>query len=52
MPYTLFAAFAISFALNDGLAAPSFSFHAIVSLPPVEENVTISRSPSLSISAR
>ena len=40
---------AISEAVQDGFAAPSFSYHAIVS--SITEAETISRSPSPSISA-
>ena len=39
----------ISVAAQDGLAVPSFSYHAIVLSP--EEAETISKSPSRSISA-
>ena len=40
----------ISAAVQEGLAAPSFSYQAIVLSP--EEAETISKSPSLSISAK
>ena len=43
------AVVAISVAVQEGLAAPSFSYQAIVSSP--EEAETISKSPSLSMSA-